>query len=224
MATSRLLIYQGAALLVGELPPATLTDNSKIRRLLDFVWSDGGVRFCLEQAQWHFAMRSTRQDYDPAITPKFGYQRGYTKPSDWVATSGIFTDEYMREPLTRYYDEAGYWYSDYDLMYVRYVSDDSEFGGDFSLWPYSFVEYVKAYFAGRIVLDVPGGRERVEFLHGPPGRPSKGLIEQRLMIAKNKSAMAGPTTFTQHGTWVRARRSDSRRFNNDGGSTGSLIG
>jgi hypothetical protein len=42
-----------------------------------------------------------------------------------VLTSGVFQDEFMRTPLTDYADEAGYWFSDYDTIYVRYVSDDA---------------------------------------------------------------------------------------------------
>jgi hypothetical protein len=57
-----------------------LSENREARFLLDLVWNDGGVRYCLEQAQWHFAMRSSRFDYDPAVVPDWGFNRAFTKP------------------------------------------------------------------------------------------------------------------------------------------------
>jgi hypothetical protein len=107
VATDRLKIYNGALLLCGERQLATLSENREPRFLLDLVWNDGGVRYCLEQAQWHFAMRSSRFDYDPSIVPEWGFNRAFTKPDDWVSTSGVFQDEFMKTPLTDYADEQG---------------------------------------------------------------------------------------------------------------------
>ena len=170
MATTRLLLYNGALLLCGEGELSSLSENREPRILLDHVWNDGGVRYCLEQAQWHFAMRASRFDYDASIVPDWGFQRAFAKPTDWVATSGVFQDEYMRTPLTQYADEIAYWWSDFDEIYVRYVSDHANYGGDFAKWPASFTDYVKAYFAGRIVHRLPGSGEKREFLLGRPWR------------------------------------------------------
>jgi hypothetical protein len=38
----------------------------------------------------------------------------------------------MTTPLTDYADEVAYWFSDLDEIYVRYVSDDANFGMDFA--------------------------------------------------------------------------------------------
>jgi hypothetical protein len=142
-----------------------------------------------------------------------------------VSTSGVFRDGDLVTPLLQYRDEAGYWYADVDLIYVRYVSDHANFGMDLSRWPSSFVDYVKAYFAGRIIHKLPGAAsDRREFLHGPPGRPDKGHIAQALMLAKNKDAMAIPSRNPQSGTWARARHAGVGVHRNDGGNTTSLIG
>ena len=200
-----------------------LTEVREARYLLDEVWNDGGVRYCLEQGQWHFAMRTSRFDYDPSITPDFGYQRAFTKPTDWVSTSGIFEDGFTKDPLLEYNDEAGFWFADRDEIFVRYVSDDSNFGTDFAKWPYSFTEYVKAYFAGRIAPKIPNAAAKVQWLLGQPGR-HMGYVEHRLMLAKNKDAMALPTRFIQRGTWAHASHDGSNRGRRDGGNSGSLIG
>lgn len=227
MATDRLKIYNGACLLLGEIglnPTTGLTENREIRTLLDAVWDDGGVRFCLEQAQWHFAMRTSRFDYDPSITTQYGLSKAFSKPSDWVLTSGVFAEEYLQTPLLEYADEAGYWYADLDEIYVRYVSDDASYGTNYASWPATFTDYVKAYFAGRIVHRIPSASKKIEFLLGPSGRPDKGWVNYCLQIAKNKAAMALPTTFPSRGTWASARHRNTHPGRRDGGSITNLIG
>ena len=213
MATSRLAIYNGALLICGHREISALTVSEESRRLLDAVWNDGGVRYCLEQGQWNFAMRAVRLDYDPAITPEFGYQRAFEKPTDWVSTAALCSDEYFSVPLLRYLDEAAYWYADLDKIYVKYVSDHSSFGGDLSEWPYSFTEYVKHHFALKIAPKIaPKDVERIEKMHGAA-----------LRIAKNKDAMGEPTRFAAQGGWTLAR-GGRRRWGpmGDGGGSGSL--
>lgn len=223
MSTSRLKIYNGALMLVGQRSIASLTVNEESRRLLDEVWNDDGLNHCLEQGQWMFAMRTSQITYNPSISPPFGLQRGFTKPSDWVLTSAVCSDEYYKTPLLEYVDEAGFWYADIDDIYVRYVSDDTNYGNDMAKWPSSFTEYVKTYFASRIAHKLPSSKEIIERLLGPPGFPQRGLLHQALLNAKNRCAMASPTSFPARGGWVTSRqgRNSSRR---DRGNSGSFIG
>ena len=67
--TSRLQIYNGALLLCEERFLSSLTEDREPRHLLDHVWNNGGVRYCLEQGQWRFAMRSVSLDYDTSVVP-----------------------------------------------------------------------------------------------------------------------------------------------------------
>lgn len=218
MATDRLKLYNGALLICGDRQLASLTENREPRFLLDLVWNDSGVRFCLEQAQWHFAMRASRLDYNPSVAPDWGFPRAFDKPTDWIATSGVWQDEFMKTPLTDYADEVSYWWANVDEIFVRYVSDDVTYGMDFAKWPASFTDYVKAYFASRVIRKLPGGSDKVDDIC----HPKKGVLARALLIAKNKSAMAGPATFPTRGTWSRARHGQSRA--RDGGSTTQLIG
>lgn len=208
-------LYNGALLICGERFLQALTDESEPRRLLDNVWADGGVKFCLEQGQWHFAMRTVQVDYDPSVEPSFGYNRAFAKPDDWINTSGVCTDEFFRSPLTRYTDEANYWYSDLDTIYVRYVSYDVLYGRNLNKWPESFREYVEHYFASKIMLKLSDSDGEVEKLD------KKTIL--KLKLAKSKAAMAEPTAFPARGAWSNARnRFPNRR---DGGnSSGNLIG
>lgn len=211
--TTKLTIFNGALLHCGERFLSSLTEEREPRRLLDHVYANGGVQYCLEQAQWHFAMRTVMVDYDTSIEPDFGYRRAFAKPTDWVLTSAVCEDEFFNAPLTRYVDEAGYWYSDLDTIYVRYVSNDTSYGLDLNKWPGTFREYVEAHFAAKIIKKLTGSTEK-----------EAEMIKERdrlLSIAKNKSAMADPTKFLAPGSWSMARRGQA---NKSRGNRGSLIG
>lgn len=223
MATTRLKIYNGALLFCGQRSIASLTVNEEGRRLLDDVWNDGGVQYCLEQGQWRFAMCTSKLSYETAITPPFGLRRAFAKPTDWVDTSAVCQDEYFNVPLLQYADEVGYWFADLDEIYVKYVSNGANYGMNFAAWPYSFTEFVKAYFAWRIAPKLTGGDELRERLQSST-HPHRGILPQALLTAKNRDAMAGPTTFPAVGSWIRSRHGRSMSGYRDGGNRSSLLG
>lgn len=209
--TTKLTLFNGALLHCKERFLDSLTENREPRRLLDHVYDNGGIKHCLEQAQWHFAMRTVMLDYDSSIEPDFGYRRAFTKPADWVLTSAVCSDEFFNVPLTQYTDEAGYLYSDLDTIYVRYVSNDTSYGMDLSKWPETFREFVEAHFASRIIgrLSGAGNQDEIEKLR-----------KAKLLTAKNKAAMAEPTMFPATGVWASARRRGVKERRN----RSSLIG
>lgn len=213
--TTQLDIYNGALLHCGERFLASLTEQREPRRLLDHVWSSNGVKTCLEHGQWNFAMRTVEVDYDPSIEPGFGYNRAFTKPDDWVLTSSVCADEFFRSPLTRYVDESGYWYSDMDTIFVRYVSNDSNYGMNINAWPDSFREYVEAFFASKIILRLCNSEQELARV--------VAIKDKLLKTAKSRAAMAEPTSFPARGNWSLSRnRFPNRR--DGGGTTGNLIG
>lgn len=214
MTATRLSIYNDALLLCGERALSTLTDNVESRYLLDQVWTNGGVQVCLEAGQWFFAMRTQKIDYSPSITPLFGYPTAFLKPADWVLTSALAADEFFRMPLTRYVDEAGYWYTDVQEIYVRFVSNDANYGNNLALWTQSFEEFVAAHFAWKVMLKLSADKEKVD---------SVFKTREKLKIeALNRSAMAEAEKFPAPGTWsISRQRGNNRR---DRGNPGSLIG
>ena len=203
---------------------ASLTETGESRRLLDQVWDEQGVRACLEHGQWIFAMRTQKIEYDPSTEPPFGYTRAFNKPTDWVATSALTSDEFFRVPVLRYSDEIGYWFADIDTIYVRFVSDDEDYGGNLALWRPAFTEYVKAYFASKIVMKLTGDKGRWAAILGRDLTGMKdGILVGALKVAKNKDAMAVAPGFAPTGNWVNSR--SGRTTRGDGGNTtGSLIG
>lgn len=214
MATSRLLIYNNALRLCGERKLASLTEDREPRRLLDDVWAAGGVDFCLEQGQWNFAMRTSQVDYDTTVEPPFGYNRAFTKPEDWIRTCGLCTDEFFKQPLLEYVDEPSYWYANLDTIYVRYVSNDDQYGANLGLWPGTFSEFVDAYFASQIIHKLSQDKERWQLVERE--------LKRRKRDAMNKDAMNSASGRPAPGSWVTSRgRNGWRR---DGGGRGSLIG
>lgn len=212
--TTRLSIYNDALLLCGERALASLTEDREPRYLLDQVWDNDGLNYCLEEGQWYFATRTIQIDYDTAISPPFGYQHGFTKPDDWVLTCALCSDAYFRAPLTQYVDEAGYWYADLDSLFVRYVSNDAAYGLDMARWPRIFTEFVAAQFASKMVLKLTNDDDRL-------ARILK-LRERLLSDAKNKNMMAEPTRFAARGSWSQSRNRWGARL--DRGNSGQLIG
>lgn len=220
--TTRLELYNAALLICGERFLSSLTEDREPRYLLDHVWDNDGVRHCLESGQWKFAMRAVLLDYDTSIDPDFGYRRAFSKPSDWCCTSAVCTDEYFQVPLTAYVEETGYWFADIDELYVRYVSNDASFGGDLSIWPSKFADYVATYFASKIILKLSSDENKLRMILGDNMTGNRnGLLAAARKEAKSLDAMSGPTTFPATGSWALSRGGRSRR---DRGSRSNLIG
>lgn len=214
--TDKLSIYNGAALIVGDRKLATLTENRTLRRELDSVFVRGGIRTCLQAGLWNFATRSVQLDYSPSVEPAIpgGFQFAFNQPDDFVRTVGMFQDEFFNVSFLRYQTDSNYWFADLETLYLRYVSDDVDFGMDYSKWPENFTRYVEHYFAFSICERVVASKDKKDDI-------GKDLQRWKKMAAST-DAMEEPTRFLPPGSWVTARRgTNSRR---DRGNRGSLIG
>lgn len=225
MGTTRLQVYNGALSICKERPLNALTDANKSRRDLDQVWNDSGVRYCLEQGQWQFAIRTMRFDADADVDTEFGYTYAFEKPTDWVLTSAVCSDERFKVPIHNYADATDYWRADVTPIFVQYVSDDDAFGGDLARWPQTFSEFVQAYFASKICLGMTGSRDLFMAIMGPKGDGEGGIYGQRKLIAKNRAFMSQPQRQPAQGSWSRARSGrQGRGPMGDGGTGGALTG
>ena len=214
MANDRLSVYNQVLTLLGERNIASLNENREPRRVLDTAWT-GAIKYCLEQGQWKFAMRTSKLTYSPDIDPAFGYQRAFERPSDCVRLSKVCCDEYLNTPLLHYSEEAGWWFADLDDIYVSYVSDSNDFGSDYANWPETFGKYFALYLADEVGLRITQSERTL------------AKITKDLKTAKkdalSKDAMQSPTQFLPQGSWVSSRYGD-RRSNWDRGSRSRLIG
>ena len=214
--TTKLIVFNGALRMCGERKLASLTENREPRRLLDDEWADGAVDYCLGLGQWKFARRTVEIASSVSVAPGFGYTKAFDIPSDLIRTVALCSDEYLKVPLLDYTQEQAYWFADVDPLYVTYISNDSNYGGNLSLWPQEFVLTVQSYLATKIVEKLTQDNEK-----------HKKVLQLHKMYkadAKSGDAMEGPTAFPPPGSWVSARVGRAGSGRRDRGSRGSLIG
>jgi len=213
--TSKLSIYNGALSVLGERKINALTDNVESRRKLDDVWDNDFLDRILQMGQWNFATRTVELTFSPSTSPSFGYEYAFDKPQDFVRTTGVFEDEFMVQPLLHYSDEASWIFTDLDTIYLAYVSNDTQWGGDFSLWPPNFTEMAEHYMAYKVAPRLIG--------LDPGNTTYEGKWKRWLAEAKATDAMESPVQFAPEGNWARSRRSRNSG-NSDRGRRSRLIG
>ncbi len=195
--TDKLSLYKGTLRVLGERPIASLTEDRPPRHTLDDIWDSGIIDLALQAGFWHFAMRTIQIEYTGDFTPPFGYQRAFEKPADWIRTAAISLDDYFNTPLNRFADEAGYWFADQDTLYIKFISNREDFGGDIGKWPINFCRYFETLMAAEAA-------ERIT-----QNRVKKGdlvqIAESLATKARSTDAMNQPVSFPPRGNWATAR-------------------
>lgn len=214
MASTQLGLYNEALRLLGERKLLDLSENREPRRVLDDIWNNDAVKYCLEQGQWNFAMRAVQIDASTTVTPNFGYRFAFDKPSDWVRTAGVSSDEFFNVPLTKMIEEVGFWFADIDPIFVRYISNSAEYGADMTRWPQTFAKYVAAFLAHEAAFGITSDKERK--------LEAKREMLMRLADARSKDAMSDPTAFPPQGSWTSSRHYGVAK--RDRGNRNNLIG
>lgn len=208
--TSKLEVYNLALGHLGERKLASLSENVEARRALDDHWAQT-TKACLESGLWNFAKRSVSITASSTITPSFGYPNAFEKPSDWVNTIQLSESEFFRPPLLDVTEEAGLWYAHHSTLYVEYVSSDTSWGMDLSLWPESFTDYVSTSLARRVCMRLTSSDSKTEKLFA--------LERQMKRDAKARDAMNQPPGFPPTGSWVRSRTGGQYRRSRWDGTT-----
>lgn len=213
--TTQLRLYNKALRNLGERRLSAVDENIEPRRILDDIYNDEAIKNCLEQGYWNFAMRTQEVSFDPGITPSFGYRFAFTKPDDWVNTYEISTNQYFDPPLLQFHDEGNNWFCDHQTIYIRYVSDDSAYGSDLSLWPETFAEFVGWYLAKEAAGQITG-------TSADDPEIKKGFKDAR-KEARSNDVLNQAVKFGPQGSWsgARAGRYGGR---SDRGNPGSLTG
>ena len=216
MTTSRLQLYNIGLRYVKERSLDSLEEDTAARRELDQIWEEGNggaIRYWLEQGHWNFAMRAIKSDASSDVSSSFGYDHGHQKPSDFVRLNMISADETFNYPLTDYEPEGDYYWTWEDPIYMRFVSDDSDWGGDFSRWPNTFTQYCGAWLglqlAPRIMKDID-----IDKL--------TDIVRRLRVDARSKDASEEPPRFPPLSGWAQARHGRARF--GDRGSRSKLIG
>jgi hypothetical protein len=213
--TDKLSLYNGALRFAGERKLASLSEKGEKRNLLDDAWDNQAVDYCLEQAQWYFAMRAARLDSDPSYTAPFGFRYRFQKPADWIRTSYFCQDEYFNVPLTRNADEAGSWFADLTPVYAKWVSNDPAYGNNLGIWPPTFQQLVQCYLGLQIAPKLTASAARIKDM--------TAQYHAVLADARTKAAMAESEKFNPPGTWTQGRRGN-RAIGWDRGNRNTMFG
>jgi hypothetical protein len=204
---TKLDIYNGALRRIGSRKLASLAENRKPRRVLDDIWgnSDNVVLRALRKGDWNFATRTMAMEYLTDVAPAFGFQRAFEKPADFVSLSRFAADENFRLPLTHseFNDEAGYWFSDADTIYIAYISSDGSYGFDDTLWPEDFKVYLECLMAFDACEQITNSKSKKAML--------KTEMSDALTDSKSTDAMSDGVKFPPAGSWIQSRAASSRR-------------
>lgn len=193
---SRLSIYRGAARLLGDRRITALTDDGETRKAFDDAWRDVGD-YLLARGLWNFAIRTVELTQDEDVEPLFGYTYAFSKPDDWVRTASISDVGTFTGDFNDYEDETEYWYCDCDPLYVRYVSDDDQYGWNVAAWRQPFAKAFEARLAFECGLPISQDRSNRNDM--------EALAEKRLREAKSLDAVDERTRHSPAGRLVKAR-------------------
>lgn len=196
--TDKLSIYNGALNIIGERRLANVTENRETRFKLDDIFDNDFLKRVLQMGQWNFAARSAKIPASTTISPTFGFEFAFPKPFDFVRTMRIAFDDFFKQPITQYNDEAGFWFANDEEIFVQYVSSDIQFGGDFSLWPFNFTEMTEHYLAYKVAPRLTGLDLSDTAL--------LGKWKLALKEAKAVDAMESPARFAPQGAWASSRQ------------------
>ena len=199
---SKLGIYNDVLLSIGIMHLRSLNENRNERGVIDTVWDDA-VNQCLKMGMWDFAARDVELDSAASIEPAFGYTYAYTKPNDWIRTMGQWADERQKAPLLEILDAQAYWWANIQPVYIRYVSNDPDYGFNVGKWTGSFPRLVAANIIVRVAPRLVAGAGGT--LSAAAFQLMQKNEERFLRMTENEDMADQPTQFPAPGSWVRSR-------------------
>jgi hypothetical protein len=200
--STELSVFNNALVDLGQRELVSLEDPVESRRILRRIWEGSLINGCLEAGVWNFAIRTIKAEDDPPA-PTFGFQYRIQKPSDWVRTVKFSTEDNFNTPLNEYVDEGGYWYCNFDVVYIQYISNHPSYGGNMAIWPESFTRYVELALALRAAPRILGPQATSAI------RDLENKMSVALKNAKSKDAQNQPPEFPPLGSWARSRSQGS---------------
>lgn len=211
--TTKTVLYNAALRHIGERKLSSVTEATEPRYVLDDAYTTL-IDFLLMQGFWKFSLRTSQLTYDSAVTVTFGYPKAIAKPTDFIRTHKLCSDEYLKTPVLEYNEDNGYWYAHEEDIYMSYVSNGASYGADLTAWTPSFNKYAELYLATQIAKRLAPSVD----LNALQRDTSIALAE-----ALGKDAMEGPTEFLPRGGWSNSR-SNGSRSTRDRGSRSNLTG
>jgi hypothetical protein len=188
MAT-QLGIYNRALLILKSSTLTAVGEANEKARTLTSLYTDV-LAYMLEQGFWKFAIRTVSVTEDDDNEPEFGLSMAFNKPEDWVSTYQISGNDRFDPPLENWIEESNLWFADISPLYVRYISNDADYGGDLTRFTARYTEAVAHELAKRAQPKIAAGMNvkdlkddcagalsaalSFEALREPPKRPQMG--------------------------------------------------
>jgi len=194
----KLSIFNGALVYLGEREIASLTEDRAPVRHLENVWKQKFIDNVLSEGQWVFATRSLRLEADSGIVPAYGYEYAFGLPDDFLNFCSVCSDENGHNPVLRYVIENNHVFTDYDTIYISYISNGTGYGGDFDKWSPQFLDYVICKLAYKACMVISQSNTDRNFMRQESERLRK--------IALNQDARLKPTKIPAETGWSRSRR------------------
>ncbi len=194
---TKLQLYNQALGMCGEGGLLTGTHSRPERYALDKIWDEDPIKQMLEETYWEFATRTLEWNYNSAMESDFGYRRAFDKPSNFVRTVSLCSDEFFKCPLIEYQVEAGFWWCDLDTIYLRYVSDADNYGRDMSLWTELFRNCVATKMASELAIRLTKSQSLQDSI--------SLKLDRYIRDAKSLNAQEKPTQYLRPGSWTRSR-------------------
>lgn len=194
---TRLSLLNGALQHLGPVRLTSETENRPDRKDLDAVYEDT-KQAMLEAGIWFFALRTIRWDADTDVEPEFGLPYAFSFPDDFVRIRHISPDERQETEDQSYKREGDYLYSDYDTLYLTYVSNDAAYGGDLGKFTQLYADAFSADLAYRSGLPIT--KDGVT-------KANLEITAARLLArAKRKDAVDERVKGKPLSSWVTSRR------------------
>lgn len=195
---NKLSIYNGALVLLGARKLASLSEPRESRRVLDSLWDNDFIDTILQHGLWYFAVKTIKLEQTDSLESQFGREYLYQLPSDFIKLTRVSLDEYQEEPYLGYRLEGEYIKCGVYPLYISYISNASNYGGDISRWTPTFTRYAEHYLALNAAETIG------KFSENKMLRFEKDM-KKKLLTAKSDSAMQQPTQFMPTGSWVKSR-------------------
>jgi hypothetical protein len=212
MGTTKLQLYKRACVLMEQSPISALSDNVEVRRRLDDHYDDT-LAWLMEQGFWRTGMRTVEITQNESVSPAFSFEFAHDMPSDFVKRYVVSASEFLDPPLDEqqsgnaYLMEGGYIWANVTPIYMRYLSNDSAYGLDLTLWTEGMANACAHELAARACPVTTGSTEKAGELH-----------EKAVALASRAAtfdAMQQPSQRHREGRWTgnrfTGRISDYRR-------------
>ena len=203
--TSKLALVTRACRHLGQERPVALTDDTHAVREILAVY-DETVAEALEGGLWLWALRTVYISYDTDIEPGYGRTYGFTLPDDYVRISNVSNSPHFVANGELDYDLGGpgdRLYADEATFYLRYVSDDANYGMNLGAWPETFADGVGYALAYRSAIPIAKDRgDRNDLMT---------LAERWYAKAKIRNAVDERVKSKPAGRLLRSRFANPRR-------------